>query len=269
MAQVLTEERTNTFHSFFESWLVEQDHYLEELVSASKRRRVHHHPSAADDDDTVLRQKIARVIDHYEQYYRAKSTCAKTDALPMFNPPWRSSLEDAFLWIGGWRPTMAFHLLYSKSGLQLQDKLADLLQGLAAGDLADLSPAQVNQINDLQRATVREEKEISEKLAKQQEKVADTSMVELSNAVTEAMRNPAAADDGGDGGRVAAALAPKEVGLAEVLQRADDLRLKTLKKVLGVLSPIQGVHFLIAAAELHLRLHEWGMKRDADTGHAA
>lgn len=117
----------------------------------------------------------------------------------------------------------------------------------------------------MQRATVREEKEITEKLAKQQEKVADTSMVELSNAVTEVMREGGPMAE--DGGQVEAALAPKADSMAEILQRADDVRLKTLKKVLGILTPIQGVHFLIAAAELHLRIHEWGRKRDAAAHH--
>ncbi|KAL7255255.1 hypothetical protein ACSBR1_009418 [Camellia fascicularis] len=40
--------------------------------------------------------------------------------------------------------------------------------------------------------------------------------------------------------------------------------LRTLKEVVDILSAIQAVHFLITAAELHLRLHEWGKKSDAN-----
>ncbi|KAL3844788.1 hypothetical protein ACJIZ3_002191 [Penstemon smallii] len=65
-----------------------------------------------------------------------------------------------------------------------------------------------------------------------------------------------------DEGRVDSTLAPKEEGLVEILQRADGLRMKTLKEVLSILTQIQCVHFLIAAAELHLRSHEWGENRD-------
>jgi len=36
---------------------------------------------------------------------------------------------------------MAFRLLYSKSGMQLEDQLADFIQGLSSGDLGDLSPS--------------------------------------------------------------------------------------------------------------------------------
>jgi hypothetical protein len=43
---------------------------------------------------------------------------------------------------------------------------------------------------------------------------------------------------------------------------AFDLLLRALKGVLEILTPIQAVHFLIAAAELHSRLHDWGKKKD-------
>jgi len=62
--------------------------------------------------------------------------------------------------------------------------------------------------------------------------------------------------------RVDSTLAAKEKRLTEILQKADDLRLGTLKGVLEILTPVQAVHFLIAAAELHSRLHDWGKKKD-------
>ncbi|KAK4416640.1 protein DELAY OF GERMINATION 1 [Sesamum alatum] len=253
-----------SFHKFFECWIVEQDQHLQELISASKEYEEQRERGRGREDvqDTTLRLLLERVIQHYEHYYRAKARWAKSDVLSMFNPSWRSSLEDAFLWIGGWRPSMTFHLLYSKSGLQLEARLAELIQGLSTGDLGDLSPGQLDQVNELQKQTIREEKEITEKLAKQQETVADSSMVELTHVVTEMMRE-GQVDQAMDTQRVDETLAPKEEGLVEVLQRADGLRLKTLKAVLNILSPVQGAYFLIAAAELHLRVHEWGKKRDA------
>ncbi|XP_030516041.1 protein DOG1-like 3 [Rhodamnia argentea] len=238
-----------SFHEFFECWLVKQNQDLHDLISASSPAR--------DASDQALRPLIDRVVRHYEHYYTAKSRCAKQSVLPMFSPAWRSSLEDAFLWIGGWRPSMAFHLLYSKSGLQLEAHLAELLRGLTTGDLADLSASQLALIDDLQGSTIREEKGITEKFAKLQETVADASMVELSHAATEMTRDEAAMEE-----EVEGALAAKEEGLEEILEMADDLRLRTLKEILNILCPMQAVHFLIAAAELHLRIHEWGKKKD-------
>lgn len=254
-------DERESFHKFFECWIAEQNQHLEELVSASKEQEEKHRHQPEEEERT-LGPLLQSVVQHYEHYYRAKARWGKTDILSMFNPTWRSSLEDAFLWIGGWRPSMAFHLLYSKSGLQLEASLQQLMQGISTGDLGDLSPDQLVQVDELQKETIRKEKEITEELAKQQETVADSSMVELAHAVTEAMRE-------GDVGqatdecRVDATLAPKEDGLVGILNMADDLRLETLKKVIGIMTPMQAVHYLIAAAALHLRVHEWGKKRDA------
>lgn len=82
----------------------------------------------------------------------------------------------------------SFNLLYSKSGMQLEDQLADFFQGLSSGDLGDLSPSQLNQLDKLQMRTIKEERNITEKMAKHQESVADSTMVGLSRAVTELMR---------------------------------------------------------------------------------
>ncbi|XP_075494294.1 protein DOG1-like 4 [Primulina tabacum] len=256
----------HNFQEFFECWLVQQSQHLEELVSALKEQeqqgRGRNIPPGmrGGDDERILRPVIERVIQHYEHYYTAKERWAKLDVVAMFNPSWRSSLEDAFLWIGGWRPNMAFHLLYSKSGLQFEARLEELMRGLRSGDLGDLSTSQMERVNELQLETIQKEKEISEKQAKLQETVADSTMVELTHSATMLIREGGSALDEG---RIDATLAPKEAGLGRILQRADNLRLKTLKNIIGVLSPKQGVHFLIAAAELHLRLHEWGKRRDS------
>ncbi|XVE86454.1 hypothetical protein DITRI_Ditri18aG0035300 [Diplodiscus trichospermus] len=248
-----------TFKSFFECWLVEQNQHLQELVAESQKN------STADEQ--ILRSLVKRVLEHYEHYYQAKARWRKLDVLAMLSPSWTSTFEDAFLWIGGWRPSMAFHLLYSKSGLQLEKQLHELIHGLGRGDLGDLSASQLSRIDELQARTIREERDRSEKMANHQETVADSSMVELSHMVSEMMRS-------GDGKgvrvekeRTESAVESKEEGFQEILQGADDLRLKTLKNVIDILSPMQGVHFLIAAAELQLRIHEWGKQRDEKHHH--
>ena len=55
--------------------------------------------------------------------------------------------------------------------------------------------------------------------------------------------------------------------MEEILHNADDLRLRTLKVILDIVTPMQAVQFLIAAAELHLRFHDWGKKKDARQHH--
>ncbi|KAK9167499.1 hypothetical protein Scep_002690 [Stephania cephalantha] len=225
-------------------------HHLNDLITAA---------STVNNDDQqqgLLSPLVNRVIRHYEHYYKAKSRWVDRDVLAMLAPSWRSTLEDAFLWLGGWRPTMAFHLLYSKSGIQMETRLAELTRGLGIGktDLGGLSPSQLSKADELQRRTVREERAVSERMAEVQESVADAEMVELTHLVSEEEEEE----------RVESAMKGKREGLVEVVEWADDLRLRTFKSVIELLTPIQAVHFLIAAAELHLKMHEWGEKRDAD-----
>lgn len=255
--------REESFSKVFERWVSEQSSYLEELSRAAAVAG----NDPEDHERRVLIPLIDRVKKHYEHYYRTKTRWVRQDVLAMYNPSWRSTLEDAFLWIGGWRPTMAFHLLYSKSGIQLEAGLSDVLQGFRLRNLADLSPGQITLVDNLQARTIQEEREITEKLAKHQETVADASMVELSHIATQLIRSPPpSADIINTNNRVESTIESKEEPLVDLLIRADELRLKTLNEILGILNPFQAVHFLIAAAELHLRLHEWGRTRD-DTRH--
>ncbi|WCJ37724.1 hypothetical protein M5689_018832 [Euphorbia peplus] len=256
------ENEESSFHKFYERFLHRQKQLCHDLISASKTHQ----------NDVDLQRHVNRVIEHYEQYYHSKSLSAKHHVLPMFSPSWTTSLESAFLWIAGWRPSIAFHLLYSQAGLQLEAQFHDIISGLRNGDLGDLSPTQLSEIDAFQRQVIKEERDVTEELAKHQETVADSSMVELSNAVSDMIRFDSDSDSNSNSNsnsetemmekRVESALAPKEQGLEEILEKADELRLTTLKGIVNILNPLQGVHFLIALAQLHLRFHEWGNKKD-------
>ncbi|XP_055809483.1 protein DOG1-like 4 [Solanum dulcamara] len=251
-------ENGKSFDNFFESWLIKENQDLNQLLCVSK-----------DDDnnnDMILSPLIHKVEKHYEEYYKEKSRYANSDVLGMLNPSWISNLEDAFLWIGGWRPSMAFHLLYSKSGIQLEANLHELIRGFTTRDLGSLTGNQLGKIDELQNKTIREERKLSENLAKVQESVADASMVELSHVVSELMREETGQVDDEEE-NIKTNIGKKEESLLELLKKGDDLRLRTIKEILRILTPSQGVHFLIAAAELHLRIHEWGKKKDADVSH--
>lgn len=149
--------------------------------------------------------------------------------------------------------------------MSLHFDLEVLILGIPSGDLADLSGPQLKAIDQMQMMTIKKENELSEKITKQQENIANSSMVELSHACSELVRSSGAGTMSHEGGdrRVDAALTAKEKLLGDVVREADRLRLRTLRGILDILTPIQGVHFLIAAAELHLRLHDWGKKKDA------
>lgn len=242
------------FQEFFDLWIIEQSNLLEELVQAC--------PEGSDSHvERILIPLIEREIKHYELYYNTKTDWAKRHVFDTLHPCWMSNFEDAFLWIGGWRPSTAFQLLYSKSGLQIQAVLDDFLEGLPQLDLGGLSAAQLHELDELQVKTIMEERDTTEKMAKVQDTVADSSMVEWSHNLSE-MERATEGEDGVLGNQVESNAGVKEAGLVEILKRADALRLRTLKEIIKILSPIQSAHFLIAAAELHLRVHDLGKSRD-------
>lgn len=55
----------------------------------------------------------------------------------------------------------------------------------------------------------------------------------------------------------------KAEGMRRVLEMADALRMDTIRAVVALLRPTQAVHFLVAAAELHLSVHDFGRRKDA------
>ncbi|XP_072980440.1 protein DELAY OF GERMINATION 1-like [Typha angustifolia] len=246
------------FADFFEQRMSEQSRDLAALRRAAGN---------SDDADGSLRHLVERVVGHYEYYYRAKAASARCDVLPMFSPTWTSSTENLFLWAGGWRPSTAFHLLYSKSGLQLEAELDQILLvnfnlsflfgilyrskvKLLCSPGPSASSRPLNRIDQFHRRTLSREKEISEEAATVQEEVG--KMVEIAAHVP----------GGGKDAEMEGEMAGKREAMRRVLEKADELRLETIKAVVGILRPIQAVHFLIAAAELQLAVHGFGKRKD-------
>ncbi|TVU21727.1 hypothetical protein EJB05_31384, partial [Eragrostis curvula] len=234
------------FSRFFESWISEQTRDLAALRAAASAV-----PATPDAD---LRRLVDQVLAHYEHYYETKSAAAAEDVLRMFSPSWTSTTENLFLWCGGWRPTAALHLLYTKSGMQLETQLPAFLNGASLQpDLGDLSAEQLVAADQLQRRTIKKEREIDNAAATAQEALATATMVEL------------AGGGGLDAEAMELEMKSKADGMKKVLEKADALRLDTMRKVVALLRPAQAVHFLIAAAELHLAVHHFGRRKD---GHA-
>uniref|UniRef100_A0A7N0ZWY9 DOG1 domain-containing protein n=1 Tax=Kalanchoe fedtschenkoi TaxID=63787 RepID=A0A7N0ZWY9_KALFE len=218
--------RASSFEQFDSTW---QDHLRQLVAQLSSAPR----PPTTPDHNHVLRSLIHKVTQHFADYHRAKSSL---DALTIFSAPWSTSLERSLHWVAGWRPTTLFHLLITESSSLLESRIFDILRGLKTGDLGDLTPRQFGRLSELQCETVREENEISEELGEWQEGMAD--LLEL-------------ACGGGRGCDAAEALGGgRTERLSRVLEKADELRMKTLRSVVELLTPQQAVEFLIAAAEM-------------------
>lgn len=58
-----------------------------------------------------------------------------------------------------------------------------------------------------------------------------------------------------------AALASISCGLERLMKSADCVRLKTLKGVLDIMTPLQCVEFLVVVSLLQIQLRQWGHLR--------
>lgn len=213
---------TANMEAFFEEWLSRQRQFLEELTCAPR------------DNPFLLRILINRVFAHYHAYYHEKARLMARDVLLVFSPAWLNPYEQTFLWITGWKPTMAFCLL---RGLEEEA----------------FSPEQREAIEQLRRETGAVERELSEEMARVQEAMAMPQVLGLVRRARDGeMRTEA----------VEAVIASLEV----LAGSADALRARTVTRLGEILSPVQMVDFLAAAAQLHFRIREWGQRRAARAG---
>ncbi|KAF0925320.1 hypothetical protein E2562_016013 [Oryza meyeriana var. granulata] len=186
------------------------------------------------DDPAQLGALVGRFVAHMEYYCAAR---AEMDPVWMLSAPWASPVErGAAYWLAGWRPTTLVHLLYTESGGRFEAQLPDLLLGVRSGNLGDLSPAQLAQIDDLQRRTVAEEDGLSREMAQVQEghgAVASGGEIDVDGIVERARA---------------------------VLGHADALRLRTMKRAVEILDPAQAAELLVAAADMEIGFREFGLK---------
>ncbi|XP_042487090.1 protein DOG1-like 4 [Macadamia integrifolia] len=223
------------FRRFHEAWLHQLSRLHHQLESAPKPK--------TKEDQFYLKQLVERVMTHYEDYYRVKTHTVTLDAFSMFSAPWVSSLEHSLQWITGWRPTVVFHLIYTESSSRFDAKLIDILQGHRTGDLGDLSPGQLSGVSNLQCETVSEENEISKELSEWQDDVCDIMPSMGTDDVDRKMQK-----------------------FVKVLEKADNLRLKMIRRVVDLLTPQQAVEFLIVTAEMEFGIRGWGLEKDRMRG---
>jgi hypothetical protein len=219
------------FDKFYETWS-EQLHQLVSHPSKAPKAAAASEEQTAQESDLV--QKL---MSHFTDYYRVKSLAAKQDILAILTAPWCTALERSLHWIGGWRPTTAFHLLYTESSILFESNIVSILRGLRTGDLGDLSPQQFSRVSELQCGTVQEENSITDELSRWQDRT--TELVGMCIEIDKKME-----------------------GLVSIVEKADDLRLRTIKRVVDLLTPQQALEFLIAAAELQFGIRGWGLQHE-------
>ncbi|KAK6157317.1 hypothetical protein DH2020_011565 [Rehmannia glutinosa] len=240
------------FNCCFQNWILQQRQDLEELLNA-----------LSTDSQNRYEELKEKGIRHFEEYSERRALMAPHDAASFMTPPWCSSFENAFLWVGGCRPSLSVRLVYAVGGSELEAQIDEFLGGVRKGNLAEISGHQLDLINALHCRTIKEEDKMSTRMASIQAncvlslEIADEPLVTIAK----------------NAGRVGEwsrelerAMVAHSVSLAHILADADKLRLDTLKELIAILTPLQAVDFLAAAKKLHISMHEWGKRRDRQFG---
>ncbi|GFP94500.1 transcription factor hbp-1b(c38) [Phtheirospermum japonicum] len=218
------------FTSFFDSWLSKQETFvghLERLLS----------PENGFDRDRECGKMILRVLSHYQEFDAEKARAAAGDIFILISQPWLSSFERSLLWVSGYRPSMIFPIIEKSVA-------------------ADLSGEQRRRMEELRLETRRREREINEAMARVQETVAEPPLCGL-------MKRFGMLVDG-EVAEFGEAVEGLKAAMTVVVEKADELRGRTVVEVLGVLSPVQGARFLAAATRFQLQARKWGVEKDRE-----
>lgn len=143
------------FEQFYRKWLEEEKSILDPL-----RRLVDSQKSTAE-----IASLVEGCYSHYRKYVDAKIQAAREDVAYVAAGMWRNPLEAGFLWMGGWRPTAAMVLAYSLMGIQIENDLKKVLDGIEVTSMAALSAKQLGKISSMQKTTKDAEDSISNRLA--------------------------------------------------------------------------------------------------------
>uniref|UniRef100_A0A7N0T7Z6 DOG1 domain-containing protein n=1 Tax=Kalanchoe fedtschenkoi TaxID=63787 RepID=A0A7N0T7Z6_KALFE len=248
-------------HSCFEQWMDLQKSDLSDLMQAlSRQTKEEEEEEDSCSLDDGYSELLDKSIQHFEEYMKDRCRLAQRDtaASSYLAPGWCSTLENSLLWIGGCRPSIFIRLTYALCRLESENHPSQAVNGEETKMMADLTSQQISEIDALRSKTVLEEDKLATRLASLQEDVGDYPLAAVAVKCSDQVADMSSI--------IEKALESHEKCLVKVLEEADKLRMSTLKELLLVLKPKQGVDLLAAGKKIHLSLHEWGKVKDAENG---
>lgn len=150
--------KVEEFFLYHERWVTQSELYLQSLLVGTSERP---QPSEAK-----LRDLVSTLTAHHKEYYTQKWAAAQEDVLAFFSPAWATPLENAYLWLTGWKPSTAFRLVAN-------------LRKAGTTTLGSLSEEQVERIEQLRVKIEYEEEKVDGEMERQQVGLADRRLEEL------------------------------------------------------------------------------------------
>ncbi|XP_038883466.1 protein DELAY OF GERMINATION 1-like [Benincasa hispida] len=215
--------------------------------------------SNQEETERELTKLVDKSIEQFQDYIDRRMQLAKKDVSAFFAPVWCSARETSLLWIAGCRPSVFIRLAYSLTGHDLETRLMEFLQGMKSMEelAGELSPKQMEQLDSLQRRTIKEEERLTSELARVQEEMVDQTVVGIAMKTIK---------EKGGSEELERALEKQDGELLRLIQQADRLRIRTLNEVTEIFRPLQAVWFLAISKKLHLSVREWGQQSDRRHG---
>lgn len=181
---------------------------------------------------------MQKVTALYKDYYTAKWAAANEDVLAFFAPIRRSPLENAYLLITGWKPSMAFQLIDSLTKAQTP-----------GASLAGMTDEQMKKIEALREKIKAEEDMARREMDRQQMEAVELAMLE-SRVMHRGGLAMTQVDDIGIG------IDRLTFWLGKLVKMVDCARLTTLNGALDVPTPIQCGKFFAAISMLHIHMRK-------------
>lgn len=197
-----------TFEAFFKQWLIQQENLLNELRNTIHNPNTEH--TTDDESEAQMNELVTRVSAHYLEYFTAKSKLAQHNIILLFSPTWFTPLEKSFLWIAGFKPGLAFHLV---------NKFIN-----------DLDNNQKSEIEQARKELKLEERDLMEEFTKIQEMIAAPSMMEMLKTIA----NDATVMDG-EAIEFESAMEELKYDMEELVEFADFLRMKAVMRIMEIL----------------------------------
>lgn len=170
---------------------------------------------------------------HYHDYFLAKARVCHWNVFLVLSPPWFSSYEQTFLWVAGFKPGLAINVV-KRCGVELNSDQAERMASLTV-------------------EIKNEEKEIAERVMRLEQQVVAPPMLALARMGGRELNGMVLDAD--------TAVERLAADMEVLVGRADYLRVKTVAKVVEILTTAQTVRFLAAMAQLQLRIRRWGQLR--------
>ncbi|KAI4337553.1 hypothetical protein L6164_015953 [Bauhinia variegata] len=199
-----------SFGAFFEGWLSRMRDLLERLLSVSVSLSL---PQSACKVEEQRKKVIEQVLSHHEQYFHEKSRVADVDVFLLLFPTWLSFYERALLWIADYKPSLLLRLVDSA------------VEGLTA--------EQDRRLEQVKAYTRRKERELTVAMENVQESVAGPSVLELARRIGRTLD--------GEISVLNSSIEALERAMAGILEKADQLRVSTVTKVMDIFSLAQTI----------------------------